>query len=248
MSFRMSEADLRKVLSRPGYKEVENGIAPNLRSNERSPVIAHKETANKGATSHSGKSSAIRWQVDLLPTLQKQVFAEIADLEPSEGMRMRMEICRDALFLPIVPMGYIRQRGNDAYLLRKPEASLSKSQIKYVRTMRRYMGYRDELRKLWGASGLMIPEAGMQLTFFRPMYKSWSDDRRREHWGMPSRRKPDTDNLVKGFIDALVEEDEHIWHLGEPAKYWGDAGWIEVRVGPSPALPAMPLPGWLGRT
>lgn len=243
MGVRKSEAWLRDVLSRPGYEIVENGRVLDLPSNARSPLRTYKEPQKGPISCAAPAHGNASWQVALLPTLQNRVFSEKGDFEPSDGMRYRMGLFPDRLFLPIHAMGYLRHRSGDAYLLRKPEASLSESQRKYARAMRRYSAYRDELRALWAVADLALPEAGLQLAFFLPMFKSWSDKRRREHLGMPHRRKPDTDNLVKAFIDALVREDSMVWHLGEPAKYWADGAWIEVGVAPGPALPAIVLAG-----
>jgi Holliday junction resolvase RusA-like endonuclease len=40
--------------------------------------------------------------------------------------------------------------------------------------------------------------------------------------------KPDLDNLLKAFTDALWEEDQGIWSLSA-TKMWGEAGAIWVR-------------------
>jgi Holliday junction resolvase RusA-like endonuclease len=42
------------------------------------------------------------------------------------------------------------------------------------------------------------------------MAKSWSDKKKKEHLGKPHLFRPDTDNLVKGFMDAIEKEDSHV--------------------------------------
>ena len=42
----------------------------------------------------------------------------------------------------------------------------------------------------------------------------------------PHQQRPDVDNLVKGVMDSLFQEDSHI-HTIEAKKVWSDVGYIE---------------------
>lgn len=86
----------------------------------------------------------------------------------------------------------------------------------------RYRAYADEVR----FRGVVLPES-YHVTFVMPMPKSWSKKRRAEMTGKPHRQKPDKDNLEKALLDALHEDDSHIWD-GRVTKLWGEFGRIIV--------------------
>lgn len=43
----------------------------------------------------------------------------------------------------------------------------------------------------------------------------------------------DTDNFLKGFLDALYEKDGHIWDI-RGSKFWAEKGAIEIVIWESP--------------
>jgi Holliday junction resolvase RusA-like endonuclease len=47
--------------------------------------------------------------------------------------------------------------------------------------------------------------------------------------GRPHQSKPDIDNLLKGFMDALLEDDARIWEV-KASKLWGVNGSIKVQI------------------
>lgn len=88
----------------------------------------------------------------------------------------------------------------------------------------RYRAFKDAVR----AAGIKIPEDGYHIVFVIPMPASWSIKRRADMVGKPHQTKPDKDNLEKALLDAVFEEDSHIWD-GRVSKIWGYGG--EIRVG-----------------
>lgn len=64
--------------------------------------------------------------------------------------------------------------------------------------------------------------------FVLPMPASWPAKKRAEMAGEPHRSRPDLDNLAKGLLDALYEEDAFIWDA-RYTKAWGERGAIIVR-------------------
>ena len=60
------------------------------------------------------------------------------------------------------------------------------------------------------------------------MPKSWSKKKKAELIGSPHfQQTPDTDNLCKACLDALIEQDCRVWHL-EAKKYWSEKGRIKI--------------------
>ena len=88
----------------------------------------------------------------------------------------------------------------------------------------KYFDYCNRLR-------LIAPEIqweGISITFVLPMPKSWSKKKMSEMDGKPHTQKPDLDNLLKAFADALLKDDSGLWYFRELKKVWGEKGEINV--------------------
>ena len=93
----------------------------------------------------------------------------------------------------------------------------------------RYWRYKDELRRQ--AKQLKyIPGYELNVSFFIPCPKSWSKKKVAEMAGKPHQQKPDIDNILKGFMDCLLDEDKKVWNI-TANKYWmiGGQGIIIAR-------------------
>lgn len=86
----------------------------------------------------------------------------------------------------------------------------------------RYRQYADDLRRLAPA----LTWEPLSLHFVLPMPKSWSKKKRTLMKNRPHTQKPDLDNLIKAFKDALLKEDSVVWIYGLMIKTWGDEGCI----------------------
>lgn len=88
----------------------------------------------------------------------------------------------------------------------------------------RYRTYCDKLRLAWGDRP--VPDR-LDLVFTIAMPASWSTKKRATMENQPHQSKPDIDNLLKGFMDALLKDDARIWEI-RASKVWGFNGTIEV--------------------
>lgn len=88
----------------------------------------------------------------------------------------------------------------------------------------RYRVFCDEVR-LYDIS---LPAGGSHVTFVMPMPASWSKKKRAEMDGKPHQQKPDIDNLTKSLLDALFDDDAHIWGI-RASKIWGETGAIIIQ-------------------
>lgn len=52
----------------------------------------------------------------------------------------------------------------------------------------------------------------------------------RQRWGTPHTLRPDLDNLIKNFKDALATNDAYVWRYRDCEKVWGEKGRIIVSV------------------
>ena len=95
----------------------------------------------------------------------------------------------------------------------------------------KYFGTCNLLKLLANKQGLQtFPEEIKGLTFFIHMPDSWSKKKKKEMDGEPHRQRPDLDNFLKFFQDALMKEDKHIWHISELSKRWSYEGKIILKI------------------
>jgi Holliday junction resolvase RusA-like endonuclease len=85
----------------------------------------------------------------------------------------------------------------------------------------RYRQYCDDLRKGLG-SEYELPEQ-LNLVFYLPMPKSWSEKKKALMAMEPHKQKPDVDNLAKAFMDAFKTDDSHVYVL-HAEKFWNYEG------------------------
>lgn len=92
----------------------------------------------------------------------------------------------------------------------------------------RYFAWKDEL-VIKAEQANYSPTAELFLEFIMPLpkYILKSKKKTKEMIGRPHQQKPDCDNLIKAFQDALLEEDSHIYFVCA-RKIWGVKGGILV--------------------
>jgi Holliday junction resolvase RusA-like endonuclease len=69
----------------------------------------------------------------------------------------------------------------------------------------------------------------LSITFVITMPKSWSLKKKRLMDGEPHRLKPDLDNLIKAFKDAMSEDDSFVHTYKDIRKIWGKQGCIIIQ-------------------
>jgi Holliday junction resolvase RusA-like endonuclease len=86
----------------------------------------------------------------------------------------------------------------------------------------RYRQFCDEVRE----KGVSVV-SGDYVQFMVPMPASWPKWKKAEYWGEPHQSKPDIDNFIKAVLDALYEDDSHIYEISV-GKYWDYKGQIFI--------------------
>lgn len=86
----------------------------------------------------------------------------------------------------------------------------------------RYREFRDNVKRL----DIKVNN-GDKVIFYLPIPKSWSKKKKAEHDGAPHMQKPDVDNLLKALLDAIYEDDSHIYSIAAE-KRWSHTPRIEV--------------------
>lgn len=91
----------------------------------------------------------------------------------------------------------------------------------------RYWQYKDLLRTMVQIAPGTESDP-LSLTFIIAMPNSWSEKKKLAYDGEPHMQKPDLDNLIKGFKDALWDNDAVVYQYGPMLKVWGRTGAIIV--------------------
>ena len=69
----------------------------------------------------------------------------------------------------------------------------------------------------------------LSIRFEMRMPKYWSNKKRERMNGKPCQKRPDLDNLIKAFKDALCKEDSFVWKYENMEKVWAYEGRIIVK-------------------
>ena len=136
------------------------------------------------------------------------------------------------IILNITPATCVRSTQGDRIYFRIPREKLRPAGLKRLLRLERYNNYKIDLLAEAKSKGFVMPPQGASIIFFIPVPQSWSKKKKKLHHGMLHQSKPDLDNLLKAFGDALISEDKYICHYGELSKRWVDfeTGWIEVTI------------------
>lgn len=112
-----------------------------------------------------------------------------------------------------------------------PKTPLSKPRMTRADTWKkrpivlRYWEYKDDI-KSWAKLNNFTLGCEIICKFYIPMPKSWSIKKKKKFAGSYHQSRPDVDNLLKGLMDALLEEDSHVYSVVSQ-KLWDYEGKIE---------------------
>lgn len=119
--------------------------------------------------------------------------------------------------LPITPVSKPRQTRSDKWQKRP--------------CVMRYREFADTLRFLSRVKAPNLSDAvldGAAVQFVIPLPKSWSKKKKSMMAGTGHTQKPDIDNLVKAFLDAIMKDDSGVSSIAA-RKIWGEHGAIHVK-------------------
>lgn len=144
----------------------------------------------------------------------------------------RRRIDENKHVLNITPQTNVRATQNDSIWFKIPESKLAikyPQGLKRKRRLEKYNHYKNNLWLRAREAEFEVPEGLFRIVFYMPVPASWSGRKKGAHHMQPHRSKPDIDNLVKAFFDALLKEDKGIWDY-RAAKFWINepTGRIEV--------------------
>jgi Holliday junction resolvase RusA-like endonuclease len=132
------------------------------------------------------------------------------------------------IYLDIEPMGAVRT---------------TQKQMFSDKRYKKYKTWKDDIVILWNAELIKLgfkPEEfkfdeikSIDFVITIPISETLSKkvkQEREDRIGRPHQMKPDIDNMLKAFMDALMKEDSHVHTIGRTRKVWGTHGHIVVVI------------------
>jgi len=89
----------------------------------------------------------------------------------------------------------------------------------------KYWDFKDHI-KSWAIRENFKLGNEIYVIFHIPMPKSWSKLKKTQMIFADHQQRPDVDNLLKGLMDAFLDEDSHV-HTVYAQKFWDNEGSIE---------------------
>lgn len=133
---------------------------------------------------------------------------------------------------------YLKSFGMKKYLERIAKGSKNPgTPLNYYNRKKRiqkYWDYKRALKILADEQDFVMPTFGSWVKFFLPMPRSWGKKKRDEKCFTLMGSKPDVDNMMKGFLDSLMLEDESICDFRVSKFYYSGTGHIEITIGELP--------------
>jgi len=108
----------------------------------------------------------------------------------------------------------------------KPRMTISDKWKKRPVVMK-YWAFKDALNLIARKNKFTLPEV-YDITFNIGMPKYWSASLKKDRLNKPHQSKPDLDNLVKAWQDALDEEDMDVWQI-TARKFWAKKDSIIIK-------------------
>ena len=116
-------------------------------------------------------------------------------------------------------------------MIRYPKTAIAKPRMTQADSWKkspvvlRYWDYKYDIKN-WGFQNDFKLKEEIYVKFYIPMPKSWSIKKKAQMLYTPHQQRPDIDNLLKGLMDAFLDEDSHV-HTVYAQKFWDNEGSIE---------------------
>ena len=136
-------------------------------------------------------------------------------IAPPDESHFELDHSRRIYVFDITPMGAVRMSQSDRWKTNPNHADPNKRQRVEVS---RYFHFKDLVRSQAKAMNF-VQGCTLEIVFCVPMPTSWSKKKREAMNKLPVKTRPDIDNYVKAFLDAMLIEDGHIWSIKAEKRY-----------------------------
>jgi Holliday junction resolvase RusA-like endonuclease len=122
---------------------------------------------------------------------------------------------RKIFIFDVVPVGAVRMTQSDKWKTNPLHKDPNKRQRPEVT---RYFNFKDIVRQQAKDLNYILGDT-LEVIFCVPMPQSWSTKKKERMNKLPVKTRPDIDNYVKAFADAICIEDGNIWFVKAEKRY-----------------------------
>ncbi len=115
----------------------------------------------------------------------------------------------------VIPMGAVRMSQSDKWKTNPKHTDPNKRQRQVVTE---YFDFKTKIKAQAEEMKFLLPEV-LDIVFLIPMPFTWSEKKKVKHNKTKVMKRPDLDNLVKAFMDALSVEDGYVWKITAEKRY-----------------------------
>lgn len=135
----------------------------------------------------------------------------------------QMDFNRSYYIFDIIPIAAPRMTQSDQWKVNPEHPDPNKRQRKVVTE---YFQFKNQLKEQAEIINYILRPT-LDILFLIPMPDSWSEKKKQLNNKRPCLSTPDTDNLVKAFMDSFSSNDSFVWKI-TAQKRWAFLGSIIV--------------------
>ncbi len=126
-----------------------------------------------------------------------------------------IDYSRTFYLFDVVPMGAVRMSQSDKWKTNPNHFDPKKREREAVT---RYRYFKSVIRNQ--ANEMKFELKGvLEVVFLVPMPSTWSEKKKQRENKKPVKTRPDIDNYVKAFMDAIAAEDGYVWKINAEKRY-----------------------------
>jgi len=129
--------------------------------------------------------------------------------------KYEVEVERRYYLFDVVPMGAVRMTQSDRWKTNPRHVDPNKRQREVVT---QYFEFKNKVLEQAREMKFELPEV-LEIVFCVPMPFTWSEKKKVRNNKLPVKKRPDIDNYVKAFMDAMSNEDGNVWKIISEKRY-----------------------------
>lgn len=135
--------------------------------------------------------------------------------KPTAQTDYEIDYDRKFWLFDVIPVGAVRMTQSDKWKTNPNHSDPKKRQREAVQ---KYFEYKDKVREQAQLMKFHL-QGVLEIVFLVPMPFTWSEKKKVRHNRKPVETRPDIDNYVKAFMDALETEDGFVWKVIAEKRY-----------------------------
>ena len=134
-------------------------------------------------------------------------------ISPTE--KYEIDYDRKFYLFNVIPIGAVRMTQSDKWKTNANHVDPKKRQRESVR---QYFEFKTAIRTQAEQMNYVLSEV-LDIVFLVPMPFTWSEKKKVKYNKTKVNKRPDLDNYIKAFIDALSIEDGFVWKIQAEKRY-----------------------------